>query len=322
MMRVVTSSCRRRRPVVVLIVALLVGTVTQPAAEARPIAGCPMFPANSYWHADVSDLPVHPRSAAWVRSIGVRAELKADFGSGLWEGRPIGIPYNVVTNRTNLYRFTFDYGDESDRVSYPVPARPRIEGGGDRHLLAVNRDTCRLYELYRVRKVNGRWRAGSGAIWNLRRNAMRPAGWTSADAAGLPILPGLVRWDEVAAGRIDHAIRFTAPETQDGYVWPARHEAGDGGPDVPPMGAWFRLKDSVDITGFRGPLRVILQALKTHGMILADNGSPWYLSGVPDPRWNNDLLNSLGDHFTGADFEAVDTRSLMATADSGAVARP
>jgi hypothetical protein len=311
----------RRRLPFVLLAALLVGSVCTTSASARPIAGCPMFPANSYWNADVSDLPVHPRSDAWVRSIGLDDELKADFGSGLWQGRPIGIPYNVVTNRTNLYRVGFQYGDESDRVSYPIPARPKIEGGGDRHLITVNRDTCRLSELYAVRKVNGRWRAGSGAIWNLRRNQMRPAGWTSADAAGLPILPGLVRWDEVAAGRIDHAIRFTAPETQDGYLWPARHEAGDGGLNVPPMGAWFRLRDDVDISGFRGPLRVILQALKTHGMILADNGSPWYLSGAPDPHWNNDVLNSLGDHFSGRDFEAVNTTSLMGVPNSGAVAR-
>jgi hypothetical protein len=215
---------------------------------------------------------------------------------------------------------SFTWPEESNQVRYPIPARPRIEGGGDRHLLAVDRDSCRLYELYAVRKVNGRWRAGSGAMWNLRSNTMRPDGWTSADAAGLPILPGLVRWNEVAAGRIDHAIRFTAPVTQDGYVWPARHEAGDGGVNTPPMGAWFRLRPSVDISGFRGTLRVLLQALKTHGMILADNGSPWYLSGVPDPHWNNDLLNTLDEHFTGRDFEAVDTSSLRVSPNSAAVA--
>jgi hypothetical protein len=311
---------RRRRSVVVLLVAVLVATVFQPSAGARPVAGCNLFPANNYWHADVSDLPVHDRSDAWVRSIGLDAGLKADFGSGTWAGHPIGIPTNVVSNATRKHTVRFDYADESDRRRYPIPARPRIEGGGDRHLLTVNRDTCRLNELYAVRRVNGRWRAGSGASWSLRSNALRPAGWTSADAAGLPILPGLVRWQEVAAGRIDHAIRFTAPESQDGYIWPARHEAGDGGPNVPPMGAWFRLKDEVDISGFHGPLRVILEALKRHGMILADNGSPWYLSGVPDPHWDNDVLNSLDEHFTGRDFEAVDTRSMRVSPDSGAVA--
>ncbi len=309
-----------RRLLLALIVAALAASVTT-AAGARPVAGCPMFPSNNYWHADVSDLPVHARSADWVRTIGLDEELKADFGSGLWEGHPIGIPNNIVTNNTPTYRFTFDYASESNRVRYPVPARPRIEGGGDRHLLAVNRSTCKLYELFAVRKVNGRWRAGSGAVYDLRSNAMRPAGWTSADAAGLPMLPGLVRWNEVAAGEIDHAIRFTAPETQSRYIWPARHEASDSNnPALPPMGAWFRLKDSVDISGYSGPLRVILEALQTHGMILADNGSPWYMSGVPDPHWNNDLLHVLGDDFSGRDFEAVDTTSLMTSPNSGAVA--
>jgi hypothetical protein len=310
----------RRPSLLVLLVAVLVGTAAPTSAVARPVAGCRLFPANSYWHADVADLPAHPRSVGWVRSIGLDAGLKADFGSGTWEGSPIGIPNNVVTSSTPTYRVSFTWPDESNRVRYPIPARPRIEGGGDRHLLAVNRTTCRLYELYAVRRTRNGWRAGSGATWDLRSNALRPDGWTSADAAGLPILPGLVRWQEVAAGEIDHAIRFTAPVTQDGHVWPARHDAGDGGVNTPPMGAWFRLKDSVDISGFHGPLRVILEALQTHGMILADNGSPWYLSGVPDPHWNNDLLNTLDDHFSGRDFEAVDTSSLRVSADSGAVA--
>jgi hypothetical protein len=310
----------RRRLVLGLMVAGLVASVTA-TAGARPVAGCPLFPRNNYWHADVSELPVHARSDDWVRSIGLGAELKADFGSGLWNGHPIGIPTNVVTDATPTYRFRFDYASESDRVRYPVPARPRIEGGGDRHLLAVNKSTCKLYELFAVRRTRTGWRAGSGAVYDLRSNALRPAGWTSADAAGLPMLPGLVRWNEVAAGHIDHAIRFTAPRTQSRYLWPARHEASDSNdPALPPMGAWFRLKASVDITGYSGPLRVILEALKTHGMILADNGSPWYMSGVPDPHWNNDLLNSLGDHFTGRDFEAVDTSSLISNPNSGAVA--
>ena len=309
----------RRRSTLVLLVAVLLGTVAQPA-QARPVAGCPMFPANNYWHADVSDLPVHARSADWVRSIGLDAGLKADFGSGLWDGYPIGIPTNVVTRTTPTYRVSFTWPDESNRGRYPIPAHPRIEGGGDRHLLTVNRDDCRLRELFAVRLANGRWRAGSGAVWNLRTNALRPAGWTSADAAGLPILPGLVRWSEVAAGEIDHAIRFTAPATRDRYIWPARHQAGDADIDLPPMGAWFRLKSSVDISGFHGPLRVILEALQTHGMILADNGSPWYMSGTPDPHWNNDVLNSLDEYFTGRDFEAVDTSSLIVDENSGAVA--
>jgi hypothetical protein len=310
----------RRRRLAVLVVAVLVGTVGQPA-QARPVGGCPMFPANNYWHADVSDLPVHPRSAAWVGAIGLDDGLKADFGSGLWDGHPIGIPINIVTDDTPTYRVRFDYWDESDRQRYPIPARPRIEGGGDRHLLTVDRDDCRLRELYAVRRPNGQWRAGSGAIWNLRSNALRPAGWTSADAAGLPITPGLVRWADVASGEIDHAIRFTAPQTREGYIWPARHQAGDGASlDLPPMGAWFRLRDSVDFSDAPPTLRVILEALQTHGMILADNGSPWYMSGVPDPHWDNDVLNDIDEYVTGRDFEAVDTSSLMDDPNSGRVA--
>ena len=299
----------RRPSTVVLLVAVLLGAVTQPA-QARPVAGCPMFPANNYWHADVSDLPVHPRSADWARSIGLDDGLKADFGAGLWDGYRIGIPNNVVTNATPTYRVGFTWPDESNPGPYPIPARPRIEGGGDHHLLTVNRDDCRLRELYAVRRPNGRWRAGSGAIWNLRSNALRPSGWTSADAAGLPILPGLVRWNEVAAGEIDHAIRFTAPATRDRYIWPARHQAGDADPDLPPMGAWFRLKASVDISGYSGPLRVILEALQTHGMILADNGSPWYITGASDPRFNDDVMHEL-DLITGRDLEVVDTAGFL-----------
>ncbi len=320
---------RRRLLLVVALVASGLVAASGPSAEARPIAGCPMFPADNYWHADVSDLPVHARSSDWVRSIGLSDGLKADFGSGRWNGGPIGIPWNAADGRTRRHRVIFRWGSESDRGLYPIGPNPRIEGGrppgsrasGDRHLLTVDRRTCRLHELYRVRRLaNGRWRADSGAVWNLRANALRPAGWTSADAAGLPILPGLVRWDEVAAGRIDHAIRFTAPRTANRYVWPARHQAGIADPDLPPMGAWFRLKASVDISAAPARLRVILRALQTHGMILADNGSPWYLSGVPNPHWDNDLLNTLDDHVTGRDFEAIDTSSLITAPNSGAVA--
>jgi len=315
---------RRRLLVPVLVVGLAAGVLTAITgpAEGRPIAGCRDFPVDNYWHADVSGLPVHPRSDAWVRAIGLNAGLKADFGSGRWEGRPIGIPVNIVTADTPRRRVTFDYASESDRVRYPIPARPRIEGGSDRHLLAVDRDACRLYELYAVRRTRtGAWRAGSGATWSLRSNALRPAGWTSADAAGLPITPGLVRWQEIAAGEIDHAIRFTAPVTQRRYLWPARHFASSvTDPDVPPMGAWFRLDPDIDVSGFPRTLRIILEALQTHGMILADNGSPWYLSGAPSDHWDNDLLNTLDEHFTGRDFEAVDTSSLMVHVDSGATA--
>lgn len=316
---------RRRLAAAGLLVAVLAGlaVVASPGpAQGRPIAGCPDFPADNYWHADVSDLPVHPRSDAWVRAIGLDAGLKADFGSGLWEGQPIGIPVTLVDARTPRRPVRFDYASESDPGPYPIPRHPRIEGGSDRHLLAVDRDACRLHELYAVRRTaTGAWRAGSGAVWDLRSNALRPAGWTSADAAGLPITPGLVRWREVEAGEIDHAIRFTAPVTQRRYLWPARHFASSTtDPDLPPMGAWFRLDPSIDVSGFPRQLRVVLEALQTHGMILADNGSPWYLSGVPHRRWDNELLNTLDEHVTGRDFEAVDTSSLMVDPDSGAVA--
>ncbi len=209
----------------------------------------------------------------------------------------------------------FDYADESDPGPYPIPASVPIEGApnpgdGDRHALIVDRDTCTLYELYALQRSGSGWSAGSGAIWSLRSNHMRPATWTSADAAGLPILPGLARYDEVAAGTIDHALRFTASRTRRAFIYPARHQAGDSSdPSLPPMGLRVRLKASVDIKSFPPQARIVLQALKTYGMILADNGSPWYISGAPDPRWSNDDLHSLG-RITGADFEVVDTSHL------------
>jgi hypothetical protein len=209
----------------------------------------------------------------------------------------------------------FDYASESDQGPYPIPRNVPIEGdphpdGGDRHALIVDRDSCRLYELYALHRTASGWAAGSGAIWSLRSNALRPAGWTSADAAGLPILPGLARWDEAAAGHIDHALRFTAPETRRAYIYPARHEAGDSDdPALPPMGLRVRLKAGVSIARFPPQARVVLQALKTYGMILADNGSPWFVGGAPDPHWSNDQLHTL-TQLHGSDFEVVDTSRL------------
>ena len=319
-----------KRPVAVLAavaatVGALVVTPFAPAQAAPPLSSCTIFPADSYWHADVSDLPVLPRSDAYVRSIGRNATLKADFGSGLWDGGPIGIPYMREDGATRRVRVDFRYEDESDPGPYPVRVNPKIDGGpngdGDRHILAVDTEDCRLYELYDAHKAGGRrhWRAGSGAIFDLDSNALRPAGWTSADAAGLPIFPGLVRFDEAHRGAIDHAIRFTAPATQDAYVWPARHRASDDSdPSLPPMGTWFRLKAGVDISGYTGEVWAVLEALKQHGMILADNGSPWYLSGAPNGNWDNDALRALAD-FTGADFEAVDSSCLQVAPNSGQV---
>jgi hypothetical protein len=282
-----------------------------------------MTPADSFWHADVSTLPVNQQSSAWVSSIGASAGLKADFGSGTWNGGPIGIPYTTVPGTQPRVPVSFDYADESDPGPYPVPPDAPIEGGssstGDRHVLVVDRDACRLWELYSAYPQSGgtSWAAGSGATWDLNSNAMRPLGWTSGDAAGLPILPGLVRYDEVAAGEIDHVIRFTAPRTYNS-VWPASHKASTGGTSDPPMGAWFRLKASFDISGFSAQNQVVLRALKKHGMVLADNGSSWFMSGVPDPAWNNTDLNALRS-VPGSAFEAVDVSGLKLSDTSYAV---
>jgi len=307
-------------------VLAVVALVAVALAQGKPVPGaaaCPMTPADSFWHADVSALPVHLQSAAWVSSIGTSAGLKADFGSGTWNGGPIGIPYTTVPGTQSRVPVSFDYADESDPGPYPVPPDAPIEGGssstGDRHVLVVDRDACRLWELYSAYPQNGgaSWAAGSGATWNLNSNAMRPLGWTSGDAAGLPILPGLVRYDEVASGDIDHVIRFTAPRTYNS-VWPASHKASTGGASDPPMGAWFRLKASFDISGFSAQNQVVLRALKKHGMVLADNGSSWFMSGAPDPAWNNTDLNALRS-VPGSAFEAVDVSSLKVSDTSYAV---
>jgi len=237
--------------------------------------------------------------------------VHADFGSGLWEGGPIGIPITVVRGAQARARVAFEYADESDKGPYPIPANVAIEGGrgsdGDRHALIVDRDRCKLYELFALYPAGGGgWRAGSGAIFDLRSNKLRPAGWTSADAAGLPILPGLARYEEVARGRIDHALRFTVNDTRRAYVWPARHFASDTtDPALPPMGLRLRLKQSYPIAGFPRQARIVLQALKEYGMILADNGSDWYLSGAPHPKWSNDQLHTL-HRVPGSAFEVVD----------------
>ncbi len=273
-----------------------------PAPPTVPGArNCPIFPANNPWNERVDKLPVAPDSDAMISAIGLDSPVHPDFGS--YAG--YGIPYTVVGHATKKVHVSFQYADESDRGPYPLPAHPHIEGGSDRHVLLVDRDSCKLYELFAAVRQGGTWHAGSGAIWNLRSNHLRPNGWTSADAAGLPILPGLVRYDEVAAGVINHALRFTASRTSNHHIWPARHDAGDADPGLPPMGLRVRLKASVDISGYGRQARVVLQALKTYGMILADNGSPWYISGASNPHFNDDDLHALG-RITGADFEVVD----------------
>jgi hypothetical protein len=280
------------------------------AARAPTLAGCPVFPADNPWNKRVDSLPVAPNSDALVSAIGASVGLHPDFGSGLWEGRPIGIPYTVVTAGQAKARVSFDYAAESDRGPYPIPRGVRIEGGSDRHALIVDRSSCRLYELFALQRTGSGWHAGSGAIWSLRSNRLRPAGWTSADAAGLPILPGLARYDEVAAGRIDHALRFTVQRTRQAYVYPARHYASDlTDPNLPPMGLRLRLRASFDASGFPRQARIVLEALKRYGMVVADNGSSWFISGAPHPRWSNDDLHTLG-RVKGADFEVVDAAAI------------
>src|SRR5688572_10035892 len=259
------------------------------AGAAPTIAGCPIFPPDNVWNAPVDTLPRHPSSDAYVATIGATRGVHPDFGT-VYEGAPIGIPFVTVPGTQPKVAVSFEYDDESDPGPYPIPPNPPIEGGaasdGDRHVLVLDRDNCILYELfYAFPNANRSWRAGSGAVYDLRSNALRPRGWTSADAAGLPILPGLVRFDEVASGAITHALRFTVPQTQRAFVWPARHFASSlTGSQYPPMGLRMRLKAGFYVSTFSPPVQVILRALKKYGMILADNGSAWYVSGVPDPR--------------------------------------
>ena len=296
-----------------LAAALLTGSSAE-ALRLPAARRCPVFPASNPWNQRVDKLPVSADSAQLISSIGLDAPVHADFGSGTWDGGPIGIPFDVVSRKTARQRVSFAYADESNRVRYPIPQHVHVEGGphatGDRHAILVDKSSCRLYELYDLRHAGHGWTAGSGAVWSLRSNHLRPAGWTSADAAGLPIFPGLARWDEDKRGAIDHALRFTAPETRRAYVYPARHFASSStDPALPPMGLRVRLKASVNVASFPRQARVVLVALQRYGMILADNGSPWYISGAPNSHWSNDALHTLG-RLTGADFEVVDTSSL------------
>jgi hypothetical protein len=306
-----------RRALVAVLLAAAIVAVPGASAQRLPKApACPILPKSNAFNQRVDGLPVAANSQTLVGSIGLDAHFHADFGSGTYDGGPIGIPYTVVRKTQKKVPVTFQYADESDGRSYPIPAGAPIEGGsqsdGDRHVLIVDRDRCKLYELFDARPQAGgaRWTAGSGAIFDLRSNRLRPAGWTSADAAGLPILPGLARYNEVAKGAIDHALRFTARRTRSAYVYPARHFASsDGDPALPPMGLRVRLKAGVGLDGLGRQATVVARALQRYGALLADNGSPWYFSGAPDRRWDNDDLHTL-DRLSGADFEVVDTRSL------------
>ncbi len=333
-------------------------TATRPAAShgtrrasragpARPTRGttvpgapgCPMFPADNVWNTDISRLPVSPRSAAWMASMDSAGTfLHPDFGPNQG-GYPYGIPFNVVTSARPLVRIRFTYAGQSDKGPYPFGPDTRIEGGqtagGDRHAIMVNSATCRLYELFDAR-YSARPRAGSGAIWNLRSNRLRPAGWTSADAAGLPILPGLLNYRQVRAAvrtgtPIRHAIRFTAERTRTHFIWPARHQAGSGsGRKLPPMGARFRLKASFPVpqfcraatTRYCKDAKAVLREMQHYGLILADNGSNWFFQGSAFPRWPDGLI-SLLKRIPASAFEAVDESCLRVSRNSAkATAKP
>ncbi|MEO8576830.1 MAG: hypothetical protein ABI556_09030 [Gemmatimonadales bacterium] len=288
-----------------------------PVEPGQSLTGRRMFPADNLWNRDVSAEPVDPSSDALIATCGAPAALHPDFGT-TWEGSPIGIPYVVVRGTQPRVPVSFDYAGESDPGPYPVPPDAPIEGGsasnGDRHVLVVDSDNWKLYELYDARPLDGgtRWSAASGAVFDLSSNTVRPAGWTSADAAGLPILPGLVRYDEVVEQKeIRHALRFTCPTTRKAYVAPARHFASSRTQsDQPPMGMRVRLKSSVDLTSFPASAQVILKALQKYGMFLADNGSSFYITGTHDMRWNDEELNSL-KRLHGRDFEVVKMGTLV-----------
>jgi hypothetical protein len=286
----------------------------------RPVKGthCPTFPADNYWHADVSRLPVDPRGKKWLSHMDTGVDLHPDFGSSFGNGPNYGIPITVVKHSHRRVRVHFQYASESDKVRYPLGKDTRIEGGSDRHAIVVDKGTCKLFETFATRKKNGKWHAGSGAVWSLESNKLRPNGWTSADAAGLPILPGLLRWNEVKHHDIDHAIRFTTPVTSSHHLWPARHDAGSTHTwSYPPMGARFRLRASYHPTGLGPDAMAVVDAMKKYGLVLADNGSPWYFQGERNSHWPNRLLDQLKE-IPAKKFVAVDTSSLKVSNNSGA----
>ena len=311
-----------------LLAALLPGTSVLPLASAAThpavprVGGCQVFPADNWWNRDVSRLPVDRRSSQWLSHMSTTRRLHPDFGPSYGAGPDYGIPVTVVSRTHRKVPVSFTYASESNKVGYPLGTDTRIEGGrssgGDRHAIIVQSGTCRLYETWDTRVRNGRWVAGSGATWSLGSDALRPDTWTSADAAGLPILPGLLRWDEVRAGRVNHAIRFTTDVTSRHHLWPARHDAGSQDSlAYPPMGARFRLKASYPLTGYGRLARRVLVAMKRYGLVLADNGSPWYFQGEQSAGWPGAMVENLKQVPASA-FEAVDTSSLMVRSTSAA----
>ena len=304
------------------LIFILAMTAAGNAYAQQMIGPCPVLPANNIWNTPVDTLPVLSNSSSMVSTIGANTGFHADFGAGMWDGGPVGIPFITVPGNQTKYPASFYYPGESDPGPYAIPLNAPIEGGsnstGDRHAISIDVDNCILYELYDAHPQPSSWSAGSGAIFNLNSNALRPSTWTSADAAGLPITPGLVTYEEVLSGEIKHAIRFTAPQSRREYVWPARHFASTlTGTQYPRMGERFRLKASYNITSFPSEVQVILRAMKKYGIMFADNGSAWFISGKPDSRWNDDNLHTLGQ-LLGSNLEAVDATVLMIDPNSGA----
>jgi hypothetical protein len=305
-----------RRASLVFVVACFVVVAAMPALAKAPAStgphegACPVFPTSNPLNQDISHAPVDPNSAKYIASIGAGLHLHADFGTP----PSYGIPYVVVGPRQRKVPVHFEYNEESDPGPYPIPPNAPVEGAGeegDRHVLVLQEGTCKLYELYAAQRQGRGWKAVSGAVFNLRSNALRPEGWTSADAAGLPIFPLLARYSEVKAGQIDHALRVTVAQTQRGYIHPATHFASSNSdPNLPPMGLRLRLKASFNLSGYRGQALVILRALERYGLIVADNGSSWYITGAPNPRWNNEDLDQL-KRVPGSAFEAVETGPIL-----------
>ncbi len=311
-----------------LLLALLpmLSALPQASLAASPvtprIAACPVFPANNWWHRDISKMPVHARSAQWLSQMSTSRHLHPDFGPSYGDRPAYGIPITIVEAGHQKVPVTFDYSGESDRVRYPFGSDTRIEGGrsssGDRHAIVVDSKTCRLYETWNTRIRNGHWVAGSGATWSLKSNALRPNTWTSADAAGLPILPGLLRWSEVKVGRVNHAIRFTTDVTSSHHVWPAKHDAGSQSSlAYPPMGARFRLRASYPLAGYGTLARRVIMAMKRYGLVLADNGSPWFFQGEQSGGWPPAMVEQL-KRIPASAFQAVDTSRLMIRSTSAA----
>jgi hypothetical protein len=289
----------------------------RPAAAAPGAVPCQVLPADNVWNTRISSLPVDPHSGTWLATMNAGStNLHPDFGAP-----PYGMPFAVVPDTYPKVSIRFQYKGQSDKGPYPFGKDIPVEGGSDRHALVIDQDTCVLYELFAARWHHGDPTAGSGAIFDLGSNALRPDGWTSADAAGLAIFPGLVRFDEIKAGFIGHAIRLTTELTDCNHIWPARHDAGTCNAAYPPMGARFRMKASFDISGFSTNAKVILRAMKDYGFFLADNGSNWYFQGTEDRRWRNSLLDELKSIPASA-FEAVDESACMVDQDSGQASCP